>query len=160
MKTTVILLAGARHLTEPGIVPGALFDIAVNMIDGPIIVRHGACPGTNSADQAASDWINSIGHRYGLLEDPMPADWDNCAPNCPTTPGHRRRKKPGDTAHPGLLDNYCPGAGPRRNAAMVRKLPRPAWMVAFPEPGQPNYGTRNCLRIAEQAGIETRRFTA
>lgn len=156
----VILLAGGRELSEPGVVPGTLFDIAVNIADGPVIVRHGACPGETSADQAASDWINDIGSRYGVTEDPMPADWDNCAPNCPTDPGHRRRKKLGDTAHPGLLNDYCPGAGPRRNAEMVAKLPRPAWMVAFPEPGQPNYGTRNCSRLAEAAGIRVHEITA
>lgn len=159
MNATVILLAGARHLTEPGIVPATLYDIRVNIIDGPIVIRHGACPGEHSADQAASDWINDIGHRYDISEDPMPADWDNCAPDCPTVPGHRRRKKPGDTAHPGLLPDYCPGAGPRRNAGMTAKLPRPAWMVAFPEPGQPNYGTRNCMRLARDAGITVHEIT-
>jgi hypothetical protein len=39
---------------------------------------------------------------------------------------------------------------------MVAKLPRPTWMLAFPEPGQPNYGTRNCVRLAKQAGIPIR----
>lgn len=63
MTATVILLAGARDLTEPGIVPATLADIAFNIADGPIIVRHGACPGRRSADQAASDWINEVGHR-------------------------------------------------------------------------------------------------
>jgi hypothetical protein len=62
-------------------------------------------------------------------------------------------------AHPGLLDDYCPTAGPRRNARMVIKAPRPEWMIAFPEPGQPNYGTRNCIRLAEQAGISVRQVT-
>lgn len=156
---TVILLAGARALTESGIVPGTLYDIRVNLLDGPIIVRHGACPGETSADQAASDWINEIGHLYGITEDPMPADWDHCADNCPPGRAHRRRKKPGDVFHPGELDDYCPGAGPRRNAAMVIKSPLPTWMLAFPEPGQPNYGTNNCARIAEQAGITVRRIT-
>ena len=160
MTTTVILLAGSRDLTEPGIVPGTLYDIRVNLLDGPIIVRHGACPGEHSADQAASDWINTIGCRYDISEDPMAADWDHCADDCPPGPGHRRRKKPGDVFHPGLLDDYCPGAGPRRNAGMVAKLPRPEWMLAFPEPGQSNYGTRNCARLAEAAGIPTRRWTA
>lgn len=159
MNATVILLAGARHLTEPGIVTATLADIALNIAEGPVVVRHGACPGKKSADQTASDWIKDCGEWLGVTEDPMPADWDHCAPDCPTTPGHRRRKKPGDVAHPGLLPDYCPTAGPRRNAGMVAKLPRPAWMVAFPEPGQPNYGTRNCIRLAEQAGIQTRRFT-
>jgi hypothetical protein len=159
MTPTVILLAGARHLTEPGIVPATLADIAFNIPGGPFLVRHGACPGGHSADQAASDWITSIGHRHGITEDPMPADWDTCAPNCPPDPQHRRRKKPGDTAHPGLLPDYCPGAGPRRNAGMVAKLPRPDWMLAFPEPGQPNYGTRGCIRLAEAAGIPVHRIT-
>ncbi|MEU1497330.1 hypothetical protein [Streptomyces sp. NPDC005732] len=159
-EPTILLLAGSRALTEPGIVPATLADIAFNIAVGPITIRHGACPGKTSADQAASDWITSIGHRYGVTEDPMPADWDNCAPNCPTTPGHRKAKKPGDTAHPGLLDDYCPSAGPRRNKAMTLKQPRPAWMVAFPEPGQPSYGTRNCVRLAEQAGIRVRTITA
>jgi hypothetical protein len=160
MKITVILLAGARHLTEPGIVAGTIADIALNIADGPFTVRHGACPGNNSADQAASNWIKDCGTWLGVSEDPMPADWDNCGPDCPTAPTHRRMKKPGDVAHPGLLPDYCPNAGPRRNADMVAKLPKPDWMVAFPEPGQPNYGTRNCLRLAEQAGIPIRRFTA
>ncbi len=158
MKITVILLAGARYLTEPGVVPGTLADIAFNIAEGPVVVRHGACPGERSADQAASDWINSIGNRHGLTEDPMPADWDTCTADCP--PGHRRRKKPGDTAHPGTLPDYCPAAGPRRNVGMVTKLPRPDYMIAFPEPGQPNYGTRNCIRLAKQAGIEIREVVA
>ncbi|MFJ9633736.1 hypothetical protein ACIRU8_39190 [Streptomyces sp. NPDC101175] len=159
-EPTVILLAGSRHLTEPGIVPATLADITFNIADGPIIIRHGACPGETSADQAASDWINQIGVRHGVTEDPMAADWDHCAPNCPTTSGHRRRKRPGDVAHPGLLETYCPTAGPRRNAAMVARLPRPEWMLAFPEPGQPNYGTRNCMRLAEAAGIPIKEITA
>lgn len=157
MKLTVVLLAGARHLTNPGIVPATLADIAFNIADGPFTVRHGACPGTHSADQTAADWMNDIGYRHGVLQDPMPADWDNCDSQCP--PGHRRKKRPGDVAHPGVYDDYCPHAGPRRNARMVTKLPRPDWMIAFPKPGQPNYGTNGCIRLAEQAGIPVRRFT-
>jgi hypothetical protein len=42
VNVTVVLLAGARELTEPGIVPGTLYDIAVNIAEGPVIVRHGA----------------------------------------------------------------------------------------------------------------------
>jgi hypothetical protein len=160
MTATVILLAGSRELTEPGIVTGTLADITFNIVEGPVVFRHGACPGERSADQVASDWINSVGGRHGATEDAMPADWDHCAPDCPPGPGHRRRKRPGDTAHPGLLDDYCPSAGPRRNSEMVRKQPRPAWMVAFPEPGQPNYGTRNCTRLARVAGIDIREITS
>lgn len=157
--TLVILLAGSRHLPEPGIVAGTLADIALNIAEGPVIVRHGACPGKKSADQAASDWIQECGKQLGVTEDPMPADWDNCADNCPTDPKHRRRKSPGDTAHPGLLDTYCPTAGPRRNGAMVAKLPRPDWMLGFPAPNGPSYGTRNCMKLARATGIHVREVT-
>ncbi|MWA08825.1 hypothetical protein [Streptomyces sp. BA2] len=157
MKTTVILLAGGRELTEPGVVAGTIADTALNIAEGPVVIRHGACPGEKSADQAASDWIRDCGEWLGVTEDPMPADWDHCAANCP--PGHRRTKKPGDSAHPGQLNDYCPGAGPRRNAEMVAKQPKPEWMVAFPEPGQPNYGTRGCMKLAEAAGIKVYEVT-
>ncbi|WP_109000811.1 hypothetical protein [Streptomyces rishiriensis] len=156
----IILLAGSRELPEPGIVPGTLADIALNIAEGPVIVRHGACPGERSADQAAADWIREYGTRYGITEDPMPADWDHCAPDCPPAPGHRRRKASGDTAHPGLLPDYCPTAGPRRNGLMVAKLPRPDWMVAFPAPTGPSYGTRNCMRQASDAGLAIYVITA
>ncbi|GAA1065276.1 hypothetical protein [Streptomyces asiaticus] len=156
----IILLAGGRNLPEPGIVPGTLADIALNITDGPIIVRHGACPGPNSADQAASDWIRDCGGRLDVTEDPMAADWDNCGPDCPPGTVHRRRKKPGDIFHPGSLDDYCPGAGPRRNADMAAKLPRADWMLAFPDPTGPSYGTRNCMRLAKQAGIPVHEVTA
>ncbi|GHB55935.1 hypothetical protein GCM10010331_49760 [Streptomyces xanthochromogenes] len=154
MKTMVVLLAAGRCLPNTGIVTAALADLALNIAEGPVIVRHGACPGQMSGDQAASDWIRACGSWLGVLEDPMPADWDACAPDCPTDPGHRRTKAPGDTAHPGLLSTYCPGAGPRRNAAMVAKQPRPDLMIAAPDPHGPSYGTRNCARLARQAGIE------
>jgi hypothetical protein len=160
VKTTVIAVAGSREHPNPHVATAALADYVLNVAPGPVIVRHGDCPGEKSVDQAVAEWIRQCGEWLGVTEDPMPADWDNCAPGCPTTPGHRRVKKPGDTAHPGLLDDYCPGAGPRRNEAMTRKQPRPAWMLAFPEPSQPSYGTRNCMRLAEQAGIRVRTITA
>ncbi|MGY0062773.1 hypothetical protein ACWY4P_40610 [Streptomyces sp. LZ34] len=156
----IILLAGGRNLPEPSVVAGTLADIALNIADGPIIVRHGACPGPNSADQAASDWIRACGEWLGVTEDPMAADWDHCAPDCPTSPGHRRRKKPGDIFHPGICNDYCPGAGPRRNADMVSKTPRAEWMLAFPDPTGPSYGTRNCARLAKAAGIKVHEVTA
>jgi hypothetical protein len=160
MDALVLLLAGGRELPEPGIVAGTIADIVLNIAEGPVVVRHGACPGKRSADQAASDWIRDCGEFLGVTEDPMPADWDHCAPNCPPGPGHRRVKQPGDTAHPGVCDDYCPAAGPRRNAAMVAKLPRPEWMLAFPDPTGPSYGTRGCMKLAAAAGIDVREVTA
>ena len=72
--------------------------------------------------------------------------------------GSRDLTEPGVV--PGKLDDYCPGAGPRRNAAMVNKQPRPAWMVAFPEPGQRNTGTRGCMKLAAKAGITVHEVTS
>lgn len=158
MKTLVILLAGGRDLPEPGIVAGTIADIALNIAEGPIVIRHGACPGKRSADQAAADWIRDCGSWLGVTEDAMAADWDHCTSTC--RQGHRRMKKPGDIFHPGVCDDYCPDAGPRRNAEMVAKQPRADWMVAFPDPGGPSYGTRNCMRLAQLAGIDVREVTA
>lgn len=154
----LVLLTGGRDLPNPEPVTAQLAEITINLAGHPFILRHGACPGKRSADQIASDWIKEFGKPlYGVDEDPMPADWDHCDPGCP--PGHRRIKRPGDIFHPGLLPDYCPSAGPRRNAAMVAKLPRPAWVIAFPDPYGPSYGTRNCMRLAADAGITVHVFT-
>jgi hypothetical protein len=157
-RPLLILLAGSRDLPKPGIVSATLADIALNIADGPIVVRHGACPGPNSADHNAADWIRDCGEWLGVAEDPMPADWDHCTDSC--KPGHRRIKKPGDIFYPGLLDDYCPDAGPRRNGLMIAKRPRPDWMVAFPSPTGPSYGTRNCMRQAADTGLAIHIVTA
>jgi hypothetical protein len=46
-----------------------------------------------------------------------------------------------------MLPDYCPYAGPRRNAAMVAK--GAALLVAAPEAG--GLGTQNCIRLAKAA---------
>jgi hypothetical protein len=80
----------------------------------------------------------------------MAADWDNCTDRC--KPGHRRMKKPGDTAHPGLLDDYCPAAGPLRNARMLGKQPVAALLIAAPHGA--SVGTRGCMKLAQAADIK------
>jgi len=81
---------------------------------GSLWVFHGACP--TGADHFAEEWVRNWYFPRKVGQKTFPADWDNCAPDCP--PGHRRMKKPGDTAHPGRLPDYCPSAGPRRNREM------------------------------------------
>ena len=152
MTNSVILISGAREHPDPSMATAALADYVLNSAPGHVIVRHGDCPGDTSVDQAVAEWIVACGEWLGVTADPMPADWDNCAADCPTDPGHRRKKKPGDTAHPGELDDYCPGAGPRRNGDMVRKLPSPRLLIAAPH-GK-SYGTRGCMRLATAAGIQ------
>ena len=78
-------------------------------------VVHGACP--SGADAIASWWVKRYKH-LSITEEPHPADWDMCDADCPQKP-HRFTKRAGDNAHPGKLDDYCPKAGPRRNAKMV-----------------------------------------
>lgn len=149
MKATVVLFSGAREHPDPLVATAALADYVLNDAPGPVIVRHGACPGEKSIDQAVANWVHDCGEWLGVTADPMPADWDNCAPHCP--PGHRRMKAPGDTAHPGQLSDYCPAAGPRRNAAMVAKQPRAELLIAAPHGA--SVGTRGCMKLARGAGI-------
>lgn len=146
----VLLVAGSRHLPYPEIVGPRIGNLAASLNGRPLVVRHGACPGERSADTAAADWISAYGAPLGVTADPHPADWDHCAPECPTSPGHRRTKRPGDIHHPGLLSTYCPGAGPRRNIHMIHL----GADLMYAWPNGPSYGTRGCMRLARAAGIE------
>jgi hypothetical protein len=154
-KTTTLLFTGARWHPNPEIATTALARYVLNEAPGWVVVRHGACPGDQSIDQAISEWIRDCGEALGVIEDPMPADWDNCGPGCPPYGiiGHRIFKRPGDVEHPGKLDTYCPQAGPRRNAEMVNKRPRADRAIAVPY-GR-SFGTRNCIGLAHAADIPT-----
>jgi hypothetical protein len=112
-----------------------------------LVVVHGACP--EGADAYAAVWaaeMEALG--FAVTGEAWPADWDHCAASCPSRP-HRRVKRPGDRVHPGVLDDYCPGAGPRRNAGMVGAGAR--GLVAFPW-GR-SFGTWSCVRAAGAAGV-------
>lgn len=158
MKPYVLLTTGSRELPHHLLhtIGARIGSLALDLGDRPLIVRHGACPGPNSADQAVTDWTRTNGTWLGVTEDPHPADWDHCTHACPQ--GHRRAKKPGDIWHPGACDDYCPAAGPRRNAEMTALGADECW--GFPHPSRPSFGTRNCMRLAEKAGITVRRFPA
>lgn len=158
MRTTVIAFSGSRGHPDTLAATAALADYVLNEPPGPVVVRHGACPGDTSIDQAVEEWVRACGTWLGVTTDPMPADWDHCTSNCPSTAGHRRRKPPGDTAHPGLLPDYCPSAGPRRNADMLTKQPPVELLIAAPH-GK-SYGTRGCMRLAEKAGIRVHEVAA
>ncbi|TYK45192.1 hypothetical protein [Actinomadura decatromicini] len=154
-----ILATGSRHHEDAGLIGESLYEVIAGTGARNIVIRHGACPG--GADQIFQEFCESEAAWFdregrSLIVDPVPADWDFCGPDCPPR-RHRVRKKPGDVFHPGVLDDYCPGAGPRRNLAMVEKLPRPDVAVGFPL-GRSS-GTENCLRAAKAAGIPVRRFT-
>lgn len=156
MKTTVIAVSGSREHPKPELAVYAVADYVLNEAPGPVIVRHGDCPGDKSVDAAVAAWIDECGELLGVTADPMPADWDNCTSRC--KPGHRRIKQPGDTAHPGLLPDYCPAAGPRRNAELVAKQPRPERLIAAPHGA--SVGTHGCIKLARGAGIRVVEVTA
>lgn len=156
MKTTVIAVTGSREHPKPELAVYAVADYVLNDAPGPVIVRHGDCPGENSVDQIVAQWIAECGALLGVTADPMPADWDNCTPRCPA--GHRRRKRIGDTAHPGQLPDYCPAAGPLRNARMLGKQPQPQLLIAAPH--GLSVGTTGCMKLAQAAGIRLAVVTA
>ncbi|HEY9408478.1 MAG TPA: hypothetical protein VIP77_02760 [Jiangellaceae bacterium] len=156
MKTTVIAVSGSREHPKPELAVYAVADYVLNEAPGPVIVRHGDCPGAQSVDAAIAAWIDECGELLGVTADPMPADWDNCTERC--KPGHRHMKKPGDTAHPGLLPDYCPAAGPLRNARMLGKQPTVQLLIAAPH--GLSVGTRGCMKIARAAGIRVVEVTS
>jgi len=113
--------------------------------DPPTTLVSGHCP--DGGDAIAEAYADYLGWRI----EEHPALWDDCGPGCPAKP-HRIRRRPGDTAHPGVADTYCPKSGPRRNSLMVSLGADQA--VAFPL-GKRWSGTRDCGTKAERAGIPT-----
>jgi hypothetical protein len=114
---------------------------------GRLVLVHGRCP--SGADLFGAEWA-AEGEALGfpVAGEAWPADWDSCAAECPSRP-HRRVKRPGDIHHPGVLSDYCPSAGPRRNAGMVAA--GAYGLIAFPW-GQ-SFGTWNCVRAARRVGV-------
>lgn len=151
-ETTVVLITGARCHPDTVSVTSALAKYVLTEAPGWVIVRHGACPGEDSVDQAVHEWIADCGDALGIIEDAMPADWDHCTADC--QPNHRIRKQLGDIYHPGKSLSYCPSAGPRRNASMILKDPVPDLVISAPYKG--SRGTRNCTRLAREAHIPIR----
>lgn len=93
-----------------------------------IFCRHGACP--RGVDSHTQHWGDAVKRSCGRTAvQGTPADWDHCGPECPPRP-HRFTKRPGDVDHPGQLPDYCPGAGPRRNRALLLD-PKPSLALVF-----------------------------
>lgn len=145
-----IIVTGSRDWPDPIAVHNALDELAAQHQD--LTVVHGACP--SGADHHAALWAA----QHQITAEPHPAGWDICGRNCPRDGGaHRRPRHPSDIHHPGSLPTYCPSAGPRRNWAMTAL--GADLCLAFLAPGQPNRGTRNCIRACDHAGIPVRRYS-
>ena len=149
-----LAVTGSRHHTDLRLIREALTTaIHAAPAGRDVTVRHGACP--TGADTLAAYLLDR--HRRfddvfnrAVLERAVPADWDHCADDCSPEP-HRVKKLPGDRHHPGDLDDYCPGAGPRRNTLLVDGA---HLLLAFPL--GLSYGTRNCMKAARAAGVPVR----
>lgn len=142
-----LLATGSRDLTDRPLIWSALDAVAARYAPRRLLLVHGACP--DGFDREADAWAVS----RGVQREPHPAGWDSCAWDCPSG-GHRIVKRPGDTAHPGMLPDYCPTAGPRRNALMVARGAE----LCIAAPVGRSFGTRNCMRLAREAGIRVDRL--
>jgi hypothetical protein len=101
----------------------------------PVVLVHGAARG---ADSLADAWARSM---PGVAPEPHLASWQLCGPECPPGP-HRK---------PGRGGDYCPFAGPRRNAAMLQTGIDA--VIAFPGPEGRVSCSRQIIQIARDAGI-------
>ena len=104
--TAVILGTGSRVYSRPDLVRLVLRAVA-RRFDGDVVLRYGAA--RRGADRFMADCWRSMGLRL----ESFPADWNGpCQEDC----DHGGRRP-----YPDGTGNYCPGAGPRRNRAMVDK---------------------------------------
>ena len=83
----------------------------------------------HGAARGADELADRAARAFGMATEPHPADWDA----------------------------FGKGAGYRRNAEMVKAGADVC--LAFFQQGAANRGTSHCVRLAEAAGIRTRRIT-
>ncbi|NKY60443.1 SLOG family protein [Nocardia flavorosea] len=134
-----LLVTGSRDLTDHDLVRDALRKAWKQLQPGPIVLVHGAARG---ADTIARDiWVSGK-----LLDEPHPADWAHCRPECAHPPRKHANGRP-----------WCPAAGSYRNQEMVDL--GADLCVGFPL-GDGWSGTRDCMRRARAAGIPVREFVA
>lgn len=148
-----IMVTGPRNLRRVTPLRAALRALT-EWVEGPHTLIHGSCP------EGADHLFAAIATGWHWTVEAYEADWDHCEQDCP--PGHRVVKKPGDRFHPGLLPDYCPKAGPRRNALMVGEseadvcvpvLMDCVWPKCRTPKPHMTHGTGGCLKLAKAAGI-------
>lgn len=91
-----------------------------------------------------------IWRSLGGVDDPRPAKWEACGWDCPPRKHRKIRQSTGE--------EYCPGAGLRRNTEMVESAP--VQVLAFLDWKSKTGGAFHCAGLAEDAGIPTIRFPA
>jgi hypothetical protein len=136
-----ILVTGSRDWDDVGLLTrelkAAIGEAA--SLGRPAVIVHGDC------ETGADAMADRLARSAGLTPEAHPADWEGpCRASC--KPGHRRRCRDGT--------DYCPAAGPFRNAEMVAAGADAA--LAFIKNGSP--GATGCAALAERARIRVRRY--
>lgn len=157
-----LLVTGSRSWNDRYAIASHLDDLVAAARDrgDSVLVIHGDAQGVDRIARDIARERKSQG--FPIDEHAMPAKWDRCAHDCP--PEHHLVR--------GRVRRYwCPTAGLRRNAEMVRLGADLA--LAFlrdcgdeacprrrgPIGPHPSHGAAHCADLAEAAGIPTVRVT-
>jgi len=132
-----VLVTGSREFRDIGVVEKALTEVTAGR-SGPHTLVHGAARGADTLAAVVAD-------KLGWTIEPHPALWNVHDMDCPAW--HRDRDLPA-----------CRRAGHRRNEEMVDL--GADILCAFYKLGAANKGTAGCVKLAGQAGIEIRRWSA
>lgn len=145
---TMILISGTRHAT--------IADHGLIVRDAILRTLEGEPPHEiYVGDARGVDLIvwQLFRNQPGWVVREFEANWDECAADCPASLDrsgrpHRRRRKYS-------RGDYCPGAGMRRNQAMIAQFVADGGktMLAFPAANTKSSGTRGCIRDARKAGL-------
>lgn len=130
-----LLVTGSRDWTDAAFIEDKL--TRGYLYYGGFILVQGDCP--TGADAIAKAWAV----RNGYPHEDVPADWER---DCDSSCYHKPRFKYGRP--------YCPMAGHLRNQVMVDR----GADVCLAFPIGKSFGTRDCIKRAEAAGIEVKIF--
>lgn len=132
--TPRILVTGSRDWDDVDRIRLALKMLREEPFFADAVLVHGAARG---ADQiAARVWKQE----FGGIDEPHRAEWSKCVPECLHGPRPRKGNR-----------TWCPSAGIRRNAHMVRL--GADICLAFSRNG--SSGTESCVTLARAKGIHT-----
>jgi hypothetical protein len=131
-----ILVTGSREFDAVDHISCVLTAVRAERFFADAVLVHG---GARGADTIAAEAWKAMGGK----DEPVKAKWGACVDECPA--GHRK-------SHKGR--SWCPTAGIRRNAEMVRR--GADLCLAFVRDG--SRGTRDCMTRARDAGIAVRVF--
>jgi hypothetical protein len=119
--------------------------------DGPHVIHVGDNKGTRGTDGVDFIVWTMFHRRPGWTVIEHEARWEECAANCPEGTARNPHRRPRQYGR----GTYCPGAGMRRNMAMVDAFLALGGktMLAFPAANTKSAGTRGCIRYAEKCGL-------